>query len=682
MRKTMFFAVLFAFVAASLGMLHAQKVAGPNRPAGVPDGYVITPFGYFHPSCVRHIAAGSTVLADGRVQHADGAIDEIAPVCNYPRYSPSGKLVTAGTAKGESPSISQSWIEDGSTTTNTAYGEISATWTVPPSPTADDGQTIYFFPGFDNYSSDISILQPVLGWNSNYTNAWGIASWNCCPSGTADYSSAVRASPGDTILGTVTSTCGAGTQSCSTWKVTTDDQSSSLSTTLNNTPSEGQTLNWAFAGALEVYNVAQCSDYPPNGPIIFNASLYDDNFNLISSPGWSITNYSSGLAPQCNYGGQVSGTQVTLEYSAGSCTTVPSAPTGLAASSTTSSGTSLSWTADTAPANCSITSYTVLENGNPIGTATSTSYTVSSLSPSTTYSFTVDAKDTEGTSAGSSAVSVTTLAPSCTTVPSAPTGLAASSTTSSGTSLSWTADTAPASCPISSYTVLQNGGTLGTTSGTSYTVSGLSASTTYSFTVEATNADGTSAASSALSVTTTPPPSYSLSASPTHGTVSPGGSSTATVTVSSANGYTGSVTLLCTISPVVTGATAPTCGFASTSPVKVTSSGGTATMTFTTVVSSAATLRSSNVFYARLLPISGVALIGFGLGLRGPRRNKLRGLLFLGMLAGLLILPACGGGGGTPAGTPGVTYTITITGTDASHATQSGAAATVTVTVT
>jgi hypothetical protein len=30
----------------------AQKLAGPNRPAVVPEGYVITPFGYFHPSCV------------------------------------------------------------------------------------------------------------------------------------------------------------------------------------------------------------------------------------------------------------------------------------------------------------------------------------------------------------------------------------------------------------------------------------------------------------------------------------------------------------------------------------------------------------------------------------------------------------------------------------------------------
>jgi len=53
----------------------AQKLAGPNRPAVAPQGYVITPFGYFHPSCVREVASGDTVLADGRVQHADGTVD-------------------------------------------------------------------------------------------------------------------------------------------------------------------------------------------------------------------------------------------------------------------------------------------------------------------------------------------------------------------------------------------------------------------------------------------------------------------------------------------------------------------------------------------------------------------------------------------------------------------------------
>src|SRR5271154_947086 len=91
---------------------------------------------------------------------------------------------------------------------------------------------------------------------------------------------------------------------------------------------------------------------------------------------------------------------------------------------------------------------------------------------------------------------------SCTITPSAPTGLAASGTTSSGTNLSWTAVTPPTNCTISSYTVLQNGTSIGTATGTSFAVSGLSASTAYSFTVEATDGAGTSAASSALSVTT------------------------------------------------------------------------------------------------------------------------------------------------------------------------------------
>jgi chitinase len=188
--------------------------------------------------------------------------------------------------------------------------------------------------------------------------------------------------------------------------------------------------------------------------------------------------------------------------SGGSCTTTPSAPTGLGASGTTSTSTNLSWTAVTPPANCTISSYTILKNGASIGTASGTTFAVTGLSPSTAYSFTVEATDANGTSGASSAVNVTTLANSCTTKPSAPTGLAASGTTSSGTNLSWTVDTPPSGCTISSYTVLQNGTSIGTPTGTSFTVSGLAASTSYSFTVEATDAAGTSPASGAVNVTT------------------------------------------------------------------------------------------------------------------------------------------------------------------------------------
>jgi len=209
-----------------------------------------------------------------------------------------------------------------------------------------------------------------------------------------------------------------------------------------------------------------------------------------------------------------------------------------------------------------------------------------------------------------------------------------------------------------------------------------------------------------VSLTVTASYSASVGAA-TPASVSPGGSSTATVTLAAGTGYTGTVTLSCTISPVVSGATAPSCGFGNTSPVTVTAAGGSATMTFTTVGPSAALFqrplseikgsmaiarlnpraRSSGTklqFYALWLPIPGLALIGLGLGSRGSRRKKLLGLLLLGMiLASLLILPACGSSSGTSgsSGTLAGAYTITITGKDANGVVQIGAAPTAVVTV-
>jgi len=297
-------------------MAHAQAPAGSNRPAGVPAGYVITPFGYFHPSCFRRLAEGETVLADGHaIQHANGTLENI-PVCSYPHYTARGQVVPAG-AKAGPLLISHSWIEAGDVITNTSYGEITATWTVPPAPTSFDRQTVYFFPGLEDANDVVSIIQPVLGWNADFAKAWGIASWNCCVNGTTWESTPVRVNVGDSILGVTESTCNAGTLSCPTWDITTTDQTTGGTTELANSPSEGQTFNWAFAGALEVYNVAQCSDYPPDGSLTFNVALYDYNFVEISNPGWSITNWAKGLTPQCNYGGQVEPTQVTLTYGTG-----------------------------------------------------------------------------------------------------------------------------------------------------------------------------------------------------------------------------------------------------------------------------------------------------------------------------------------------------------------------------
>jgi hypothetical protein len=303
----------------TIPLAHAQKQVGRNRPSAVPEGYVITPFGYFHPSCVRGLASGETVLADGRVQHLDGSVDQTAPVCNYSHYTAHGDVVTRRQSSldrpVDSPTIGHSWIEDGSTTTSTSYGKLTATWVVPPAPTTYDDQTIYLFPGMVDLQTDETIIQPVLGWNSFLGEVWTIASWNCCPSGTANYSKPVQVNIGDTINGTIKSTCAPGVESCSKWDIGTQDATTHKSTTLVNTPSEGQTFNWAQSGALEVYDIAKCSDYPPNGSILFSkVALYDYNLTRIANPGWSITDYYGGLSPQCNYGGATTPNSVTLTY--------------------------------------------------------------------------------------------------------------------------------------------------------------------------------------------------------------------------------------------------------------------------------------------------------------------------------------------------------------------------------
>jgi hypothetical protein len=307
-------ALLF-FGVTAIPFAQAQRLAGPNRPSAVPAGYVITPFGYFHPSCVRGVASGDTVLADGRVQHTDGTVDATAPFCSYPHYTARGEVVAGGRSRVDPLTIVHSWIEDGATTTTTAYGKLTAIWPVPSAPTTYDGQTVYLFPGLVDYNTDQTIIQPVLGWNSFFGEVWSVASWNCCPSGTTVHSSPVQVNTGDIIYGIIKSTCAAGTESCPKWNITSTDKTTKKSTTLRKTPSEGQTFNWAQSGALEVYEIVQCSDYPPDNKTTFSkVALYDDNFHKISNPGWSITDYYSGLDPQCNYGGQVTATSVTLDY--------------------------------------------------------------------------------------------------------------------------------------------------------------------------------------------------------------------------------------------------------------------------------------------------------------------------------------------------------------------------------
>ena len=102
----------------------------------------------------------------------------------------------------------------------------------------------------------------------------------------------------------------------------------------------------------------------------------------------------------------------------------------------------------------------------------------------------------------SRASSVTTSAGSCSTAPSVPTGLTATGVTSTGLFLSWFAPNPGANCTITGYRIFRNGAQFATPGGTNLSVGGLTASTSYSFTVAAVNTFGVSAQSAAVVVAT------------------------------------------------------------------------------------------------------------------------------------------------------------------------------------
>jgi beta-galactosidase len=215
------------------------------------------------------------------------------------------------------------------------------------------------------------------------------------------------------------------------------------------------------------------------------------------------------------------------------CTTLPSAPSGVSATATSSSQITLTWTAVTPPANCTISFYNVYRSttsgftpssSNEIASGiASASYSDTGLPDLTTYYYVVEAVDGDGTSAASAQVTATTpVTPPCSMVPSAPTGLTAAATSSSSIHLTWTPVTPPANCTISSYNVYRST-TSGFTPGSgnlvasgvtsaSYSNTGLASETTYYFAVEALDSDGTSAASTQATATTPPADILSINA--------------------------------------------------------------------------------------------------------------------------------------------------------------------------
>jgi len=258
-------------------------------------------------------------------------------------------------------------------------------------------------------------------------------------------------------------------------------------------------------------------------------------FAQIATP--TATSFSNtGLAASTSYSYQVRGVDAAGNLSgysnvataitpAAPDTTPPTAPSVISATAVSTSEIDLSWTASTD--NVGVTGYQVdrcqgagCATFAQIGTSSVTSFNDLGLAAGTTYRYRVRATDAAGNvSANSSIVTSTTQTPPDTTPPTAPSALSASATSATQINLGWVAATDGVG--VTGYRVerCQGGGCsnfaqIATPVGTSFTDTGLAASTTYNYQVRAVDAAGNLGPYSNIATATTQAPDTTAPTAP------------------------------------------------------------------------------------------------------------------------------------------------------------------------
>ncbi|SDH05060.1 glycosyl hydrolase family 18 protein [Nonomuraea jiangxiensis] len=244
----------------------------------------------------------------------------------------------------------------------------------------------------------------------------------------------------------------------------------------------------ASAGAAAFAAWAPWTPYTAGTRVTYNGVEYECLQNHTSQPGWEPPNVPALWRPAT--GG-------------GTDTTAPSVPGNLRSTGVTNNSVSLAW--DVSTDNVGVTGYEVYRAGTLVTTVTGTTYTDTGRTANTSYTYTVRARDAAGNrSANSNTVTATTTGGggTDTTAPSVPGNLRSTGVTSNSVSLAWNASTD--NVAVTGYEVYRAGTLVTTVTGTTYTDTGRTANTSYTYTVRARDAAGNrSANSNTVTATTT-----------------------------------------------------------------------------------------------------------------------------------------------------------------------------------
>ncbi len=260
--------------------------------------YVPTPGGqWVHRSCVIEVENGGRAKTGRRCAYKPGPKKPL-------------RIATVESAVSTpDPAISWAWYANSYKTTPASpgwYDGFYAIWTVPSNPVNDDGQTLHYFPGLENYTgARTTIIQPVLTY---WAGSWLIASWwGPDSNGNYQHSTFMTVSPGDLIWGNAYGGDCTSDGVCD-WYISTSNMSTGYATAL--TVNTGFTYDYAAPWVEEVYNITRCSNFPASS-ISASSALFVGPNNVGDSGSWLSTTYSSS-SPNCSPSVSISGSATTI----------------------------------------------------------------------------------------------------------------------------------------------------------------------------------------------------------------------------------------------------------------------------------------------------------------------------------------------------------------------------------
>jgi hypothetical protein len=246
----------------------------------LPSGYVETPNGQVHESCIHEVPEGGEVDRDGAIR-VNGQMMRAPSPCGFEVLHLNRANVVNRTygdvARQSSPLLIDGWTRYVQATANNMgvfpvrFNGLETTMIVPSPPSQQLFQTIFLFPSFTPADAG-TILQPVLRWGDGIQK-WLVAAWYGDRLDNYYHSQWVQVTPGENIVGSVRDVRNSCVGTDCMWDVKLSRGGTTL-TLLRIASSEAYTR--VQKAALEVYGVTSCKHLPASGVAAFiNTKVYE-----------------------------------------------------------------------------------------------------------------------------------------------------------------------------------------------------------------------------------------------------------------------------------------------------------------------------------------------------------------------------------------------------------------------